>query len=81
MGYKYSYDITKAARERNAAAYDANDSGATGYVQWGAKQDLYKLKEILDQALKRCPSFGSTEKDWLHEQEKQKVMRILKDEM
>jgi hypothetical protein len=79
MGYRYSYDITKAAREINAAAYDANDAGATGFVQWGAKQDLYKLKWILDDAIKRCPTFAP-EEDWLREQEKQKVIRILKDE-
>lgn len=79
MGYKYSYNVTVAAREINAAAYDANDSGATGFVQWGAKQDLYRLKWILDDAIRRCPTF-SPEEEWLREQEKERVIRILKDE-
>jgi hypothetical protein len=79
MGYKYSYNVTVAAREINAAAYDANDSGATGFVQWGAKQDLYRLKWIIEDAIKRCPTF-SPEQEWLREQEKERVIRILKDE-
>ena len=79
MGYRYSYNINNAAREINAAAYDANDSGATGFVQWGAKQDLYRLKWILEDALKRCPTFAP-EEEWLREQEKQKVIRILSND-
>jgi hypothetical protein len=79
MGYRYSYNVTAAAREINAAAYDANDSGATGFVQWGAKQDLYRLKWIIEDAIKRCPTF-SPEQEWLREQEKERVIRILKDE-
>ena len=77
MGFKYSYNITDAAREINAAAYDACDMRLDGYLQWGAKQDLYRLKWILEDALKRCPHF-SIEEEWLREQEKQKVIRILK---
>jgi hypothetical protein len=79
MGYRYSYNINNAAREINAAAYDANDNGATGFVQWGAKQDLYRLKWILEDALKRCPTFAP-EEEWLREQEKQKVIRILSND-
>jgi hypothetical protein len=73
--------MTNAAREINAAAYDANDSNATGFVQWGAKQDLYRLKWILDQALKRCPTFGSMEDDWLKDQGKKQLIEVLKDDM
>jgi hypothetical protein len=81
MGYKYSYDITKATREINAAAYDACDKLSDGFICWGAKQDLYRLKWVLEDALKRCPDFGSIEEQWLYEQEQKKIIRILKDEM
>lgn len=81
MGFKYSYDITKAAREINAAAYDAGSSLNDGYIAWGAKQDLYRLKWILEAAIKRCPDFGSTEEEWLREEEKKKVIRILSDDI
>jgi hypothetical protein len=80
MGFKYSYNITTAAKEINAAAYDASDMRLDGYTQWGAKQDLYRLKWILEDALKRCPHF-SMEQEWLREQEKKKVIRILKNDI
>jgi hypothetical protein len=79
MGYKYSYNITEAAREINAAAYDATDSRNDGYVAWGAKQDLYRLKWILEDAINRCPTFAP-EADWLREQEKKKVVKILSED-
>lgn len=81
MGFKYSYDITKAAKEINAASYDANSRYNDGYIAWGAKQDLYRLKWILEDAIKRCPNFGQTEEEWLREEEKKKVIRILSDDI
>jgi hypothetical protein len=81
MGFKFSYNITNAAREVNAAAYDASNSLNDGFIAWGAKQDLYRLKIILDDALGRCPQFGSIEEDWLREQDKKKVIKILKNDI
>jgi len=80
MGFKFSYDVTKAAREINAAAYDASNSMNDGFIAWGAKQDLYRLKWILEDALKRCPTF-SPEEEWLREQEKKKVIKILSNDI
>lgn len=81
MGFKYSYDITKAAREINAAAYDASSSRNDGYICWGAKQDLYRLKWILEDALHRCPDFGTIESDWLKDQEQKKIIKILSNDI
>jgi len=81
MGFKYSYDVTKAAREINAAAYDASSSRNDGFIAWGAKQDLYRLKWILEDALSRCPDFGTTETDWLREQEQKKIIKILSNDL
>lgn len=80
MGYKKAYDITAAAREINAAAYECNDPRVDGFIGWGAKQDLYRLKWILDEALKRCPTYAP-EEDWLKEQEKKRVIRILQNDI
>lgn len=80
MGFKFSYNITNAAREINAAAYDASDSRNDGFVAWGAKQDLYRLKWILEDALRRCPTFAP-EEEWLCEQDKKKVIKYLKDDI
>ena len=78
MGFRYSYDITNAAREINAAVYDACDMKMDGYVQWGAKQDLYRLKWILEDGLKRCPKF-SVEDEWVKEQEQKRLLDMLKN--
>ena len=78
MGFKFSYNITTAAREINAAAYDASDMRIDSYLQWGAKQDLYRLKWILEDALKRCPTFGP-EEEWLREHEQKKIIKILSE--
>jgi hypothetical protein len=79
MGFRHSYNITNAAREINAAAYDACDMKSDGYVQWGAKQDLYRLKWILEDALKRCPHF-SIENEWVRDQEKKRLIEVLKND-
>jgi hypothetical protein len=80
MGFKYSYDITNAVREVNACAYDITSPLTDGFVAWGAKQDLYRLKWILEDALRRCPNF-SLEEEWLREEEKKKVIRILSSDI
>ena len=83
MGFKYSYseqEINQTARTINSIYRDVTNPRIDGYNQWAAKQDLYQLKWFLDEMLNRCPEFAP-EKEWLHEQEKKKVMRILKDEM
>lgn len=80
MGFKYSYNIENAVREIHSAARDASTLMNDGFIAWGAKQDLYRLKWILEDALKRCPTFGP-EKEWLHEQEKQRIIKILSNDI
>ena len=80
MGFKYSYNIENAIREVHSATRDASNSSNDGFIAWGAKQDLYRLKWILESALKSCPTFGP-EKEWLHEQEKRRIIKILSDDI
>lgn len=77
MGYRRSYSVTEAAKHINAASYEATNSHNDGFVAWGAKQDLYRLKWILEEALRRCPNF-SLEDEWLKEQEQKKLIDYLK---
>lgn len=82
MGHKSRYshdDLVNATRVINLLAYDASDANSTGWVAFGAKQDLYRLKWILESAINRCPDFGTMENDWLREHEKQKVWNILNE--
>lgn len=80
MGFKYSYNISNAVREINAAAYDASSKTNDGFISWGAKQDLYRIKWILEDAINRCPDFGGLEESWLREQEQKKIIKYLKNE-
>lgn len=80
MGYKKVYDITAAAREINAAAYECNNPRTDGFVGWGVKQDLYQLKWILDEAIKRCPTYAP-EEEWLKEQEQKRIIKILQNDI
>ena len=77
MGYTRSYSITKAAQEINSAVYDATDSRMDGFVCWGAKQDLYRLKWLIEDAIKRCPHF-SVEEEWVKEQEQKQLLDLLR---
>jgi hypothetical protein len=43
-----------------------NDPRMDGFNQFGAKQELYEIKWIVDKALDDAPTF-SIEKDWLEE--------------
>ena len=55
----------------------AVDPYVTGYNNWPCKQDLYRVKFLVDQLLKECPNFTG-EDEWLREQEAEQIVRILK---
>jgi predicted glycosyltransferase involved in capsule biosynthesis len=76
MGHKYQIDTTLIAGQINSAVYEQTCGYNDGFVGWGYKQDLYRLKWILDDALKRCPVY-STEEEWLREHDKKKVIKYL----
>ncbi len=81
MGYKHSYDLIAAYQQIRAAVRECADPRNDGFITWGIKQDLYNLKNLLDTAIKDCPSFGDTEAEWLREQEKKKVIGYLKNDI
>lgn len=78
MSFIKRWDVADIVQQIQRATAECTDPRNDGFVAWGVKQDLYQIKFMLDEALKRCPEF-SPESDWLREQEKQKVIKILKD--
>jgi hypothetical protein len=48
-----------------------------GFTTWCYKQDLYRVKFLVDELLDKCPSF-SDEEEWLRDQEAEKIVQILK---
>lgn len=80
MGYKKNYDVSSLAGEINRMTYECTSPYNDGFVAWGVKQDLYRLKWILDDALRRCSTFVG-EEEWLREHDKKKVIKYLSDKL
>jgi hypothetical protein len=76
MGHKKQIDVASVAGQINAAVYEQTCGYNDGFIRWGYKQDLYRIKWILEDALRRCPHYAP-EEEWLREEEKKKVIRIL----
>lgn len=79
MSYIKKWSVEDIARQVNSAYYTCSDPRQDGFTTWGIKQDLYQIKWLVDEVLKKCPTFAP-EAEWLREQEKSKVIKILKDE-
>lgn len=80
MGLKKQWDTASVARQINIARMESNSPMNDGYTQFLAKKDLYKIKWFVEDAIRCCPSFGSTEAQWLHEQEQKQILDILKED-
>jgi hypothetical protein len=80
MGFKKSWSVEDIARQVNTMTYEANSGYNDGFVGWGIKQDLYRIKWIVDDALKRCSTYAP-EDEWLREHEKKKVIKILSNDI
>ena len=46
-------------------------------MTWATKQELYKLKWLIDESLAECSTY-SGESEWLKEQEQERIIDILK---
>ena len=55
------------------------DPRMDGFTTWACKQDLYRVKFAVDEMLVKTSKF-SGEEEWLEELEKEKVVRILRDQ-
>ena len=74
-----NWDVNKVIADCQKMYLAANDSYLTGWNNWPCKQDLYRVKFAVDEMLAKTSKF-SGEEEWLEELEKEKVVRILKDE-
>ena len=73
------YSIEQTINAIKATSRVVNDSRHVDYTRWGAKQDLYRIMWVLEEELKRSPKF-SIEDDWLKQEEKRKILKILSAE-
>ena len=78
MGFKKSWEVGDITSQVHSLAREISSPYNDGYTQWHCKQDLYQIKQLVDQALSRSPDFGDLEQEWLHTQEKKHIIKILK---
>ena len=57
--------------------FAVNDPHLDGFTGWHCKKDLYRVKFAVDEMLKNTSKFTG-EEEWLLEQEKEQVWKILK---
>jgi hypothetical protein len=80
MGFKKNWDVPDIARQINVLTHEINSPYNDGFLSWGCKQDLYRIKWLVDDALKRCGNY-SGEEEWLKEQEKKQIIKILSNDI
>jgi hypothetical protein len=80
MSFIKRWDVANIATQINTAAYECSSPYNDGFVGWGVKQDLYRIKWILEDAINRCPHYAP-EDEWLREHEKKKVIKILSNDI
>jgi hypothetical protein len=78
MGFKKNWEVGDITSQVHSLAREISSPFNDGYTQWHCKQDLYQIKQLVDQALARSPDFGDLEQEWLHTQEKKHIIKILK---
>jgi hypothetical protein len=78
MGLKKNWEVGDITSQVHSLAREISSPLNDGYTQWHCKQDLYQIKQLVDQALSKSPHFGDLEQEWLHEQEKKHIIKILK---
>ena len=74
---QHSWDVEGIAIQINAIARECSSSYNDGFTAFELKKDLYQIKEILDKAIARSPTFYG-EQEWLTEQEQKRIIKILK---
>ena len=75
---KKDWDINGIANQIRSLSRECSSPYNDGFTAFHLKQDLYQLKHIIDTALTEAPDFGQLEKDWLTDQEKKRIINILK---
>lgn len=78
MGFKKSWDVASIASQIHKLSRECSTPYNDGFTAFECKKDLYQLKQIVDRALAEAPCFGNLETQWLTEQEKKRIINILK---
>ena len=77
MGHRKDWDMNAIRHQIWTMRHEATTPYHDGWVAFGVKQELYQLKWQIDEALAACSTFTG-EDQWLHEQEQERIINILK---
>ena len=70
------WSVEEIANQLRSCGYAMNDPNMDGFTTWGCKQDLYRIKFILDEIIENAPTY-SGEQEWLEERAKEKTWKII----
>ena len=70
------WSVEEIANQLRSCGYAMNDPNMDGFTTWGCKQDLYRIKFILDEILESGPTYRG-EQEWLEERAKEKTWKII----
>lgn len=78
MGFKKDWDVIDIVTQINRMSSNCASPLTDGFTAWGIKQDLLRIKWILEDALERCPTFVD-EAEFVDKHDKDKLIQILKN--
>lgn len=76
MGFRKPMDYNAVYHQIYMTGVEILNSRNDGFTQWEMKKDLYQIQSMINLILAQSGKF-SGEDEWLAEQEKNKIMRIL----
>ena len=75
---KKDWSVDNIATQLRSLSRECSSPYNDGFTSFELKKDLYQIKDLVEQALSCSPNFGELEQDWLTEQEKKRIVNILK---
>lgn len=73
-----NWDIAEIIKQINSLSKECLSLFDEDINSFELKKDLYQIKAAVDHALRITPYFGTSEDEWLIEQERKKLLKHLK---
>lgn len=73
-----NWNTVDIVRQIQSMRWHATDPRMDGFVTWGVKQDLYKIKWEVDEALRKCSKYVG-EDEFLEEHQKEVMWKALNE--
>lgn len=77
---KKDWDVSDIANQIRSLSRECSNHHNDGFTSFELKKDLYLLQTLINEAVSDSPDFGKLEQDWLTEQEKKRIINILKSD-